>query len=163
MSSQMQAEQDAEGASNAAAAGAAGSSIAGAFATYAAGQKAQALHNFNAEIASLQAQQALDRGRADSRIVRQRREAVVGAQRAGFSSQNIDIESGTALELQAETAQMSERDINQIESNAAREAWGYKTTASIQKWQGKVAARAATTKAVTSLLSAGAKMAGGMS
>jgi hypothetical protein len=54
---------------------------------------------------------------------------MVGTQRAGFAAGNIDVGSGSAVDVQADTAFMGELDALQIRTNAAREAWGYSVEA----------------------------------
>lgn len=55
---------------------------------------------------------------------------VIGSQRATMAAGGIDIGFGTAADLQAATAAMGELDAATIKNNAAREAWGYRATAS---------------------------------
>lgn len=84
----------------------------------------------NAGYAKLQAEDAKSRGAttAMSAVVKAR--MTVGSQRAALAAQGIDISSGSALDVQENTAQLSELDIMNIKNNAAREAWGYSIQAS---------------------------------
>ena len=87
------------------------------------------LMDYNAAVAEIQAKDAVERGQVEAARYKEQVEGVVGAQRVGFAGQGVDVASGTALAVQADTAAMAEMDALQIESNAAREAWGYKVEA----------------------------------
>lgn len=124
-----------------------------AFATFAAGRTARQQADQQADILNLQAQDALNRGRFLTARTREAASATTGTQRANIASQSIDLTSGTALALQLETAEISERDVVQIQNNAAREAWGFRTAANRVQFEGKMAERQANFKAATSILS----------
>lgn len=85
--------------------------------------------NFNAEIAELQAQDAEQRGVDAAGKQRAVTRQVIGTQRAGFAAQNVDVNVGSAIDVQADAALLGELDARTIEHNAAREAWGYRATA----------------------------------
>jgi len=53
----------------------------------------------------------------------------VGTQRAGYAGQNIEVSSGSALDIQADATLLGELDSRQIRQNAMREAWGYQVEA----------------------------------
>lgn len=57
----------------------------------------------------------------------QREEAVrgmLGRQKVDLAAQGIDIDSGTAADLQAETRRFGDEDIASIKNNAWKQAWG---------------------------------------
>lgn len=85
--------------------------------------------DFNKQIAEFNAQEAIRRGEQQERLVRQQGKKVIGAQRASFAAQGIDIEQGSALDVQLDTAQITEIDALTIKNNAAREAFGFKVQA----------------------------------
>jgi hypothetical protein len=81
--------------------------------------------DFNAHVADLQSQDAIDRGaQAESRY-RAQVKGFIGSQRAGFAASNVDVGFGSAVDVQADTAFTGELDALTIRNNAAREAWGY--------------------------------------
>jgi hypothetical protein len=87
------------------------------------------LSDYNAQVAELQASDAVDRGaEAESRYRSQIRGAI-GSQRANIAAGNIDVNYGSAVDVQADAAFLGELDALQIKTNAAREAWGYKVEA----------------------------------
>jgi hypothetical protein len=83
----------------------------------------------NAKSAEVMALDAHRRGaEAEERqrmLTRQR----IGAQRVALAANGLDIGTGTAVDLVAETAGFGEMDALTIRTNAAREAWGYKVEA----------------------------------
>lgn len=84
------------------------------------------LIDFNAHIADLQAEDALQRGKVEENRFRQGVALTVGSTRAGFAGQGVDVNVGSAVDVQADQVFRGELDAHQIATNAAREAWGYK-------------------------------------
>jgi hypothetical protein len=59
-----------------------------------------------------------------------------------LAANGLDLNSGTAVDLMATTKFLGEQDVNQIEKNAARKAWGYtveaanyKAASNLDKWK----------------------------
>jgi hypothetical protein len=116
-----------------------GSLVVGAYESYKAGQAAKKsgeagqaaansqadLADYNAAVADVQAQDAVTRGAQEEARFRSGVRGMVGTQRAGFAAGNIDVGSGSAVDVQADTAYLGELDALQIKTNAAREAWGF--------------------------------------
>lgn len=111
----------------------------------------------NAQFANQAADDAVARGEFESDQQRLQTRAAIGSQRAGFAANGVDVNSGSAAEIQDDTAAMGELDALTIRNNAAREAWGYRT----QAQQNVLAARTAKSSAKAgmfgSLLTAGAQ------
>jgi hypothetical protein len=84
---------------------------------------------YNADIADLQAADALQRGVDAAGKQRAVTRQVIGTQRAGFAGQNVDVNVGSAVDVQADAALLGEHDAQQITANAEREAWGYRVEA----------------------------------
>jgi hypothetical protein len=82
-------------------------------------------NEFNSKIAELQADDAIQRGVDASSRQRMATRQVVGTQRAGYAAQNIDVNYGSAVDVQADATFLGELDAQQITANAEREAWGY--------------------------------------
>jgi hypothetical protein len=87
------------------------------------------LADFNAQVADLQATDALARGDQNEARFRAGVRGMVGTQRTGFAAGGIDVSSGSAVDVQADTAYFGELDALQIKTNAAREAWGFSVQA----------------------------------
>lgn len=131
--------------------------VTGAYGQYQAGQHNQKLMDANAQIADWQAQDALDRGKDEAAKHRSAVRRMVGSQRARLAAQGIDIESGSALDLQLDTARLGELDALTIENNAAREAWGYRVQAQDYRTRGAIARYEGKQAAVGTLLTTGGK------
>lgn len=95
-----------------------------------AGEGNAAILRRNAALAEISAVDALERGKEDARLHRSKVRQIIGSQRARLAAQGIDIESGSALDVQVSTATVGEYDAITIENNAAREAWGYRNQVS---------------------------------
>lgn len=122
------------------------------------------LSDYNADVAELQAADALERGEIEANRYRQSVRALVGGQRAAYAAQGVDVNSGSPLEVQEDTRAIGELDALQLVNNAKREAWGFKVEAYDSRMrafyarrEGVMLAKAGTTAA----LSAGLQGAGG--
>ena len=108
--------------------------IASSFGDYYASQGEKlSLHHqarideLNARTAELRAKDALRRGARDEQVVRLKTSKLKSSQRASFAARGIDLTSETAVNILAETDIFGEIDANTVASNAAKEAWGYRT------------------------------------
>lgn len=100
----------------------------------------QAVYNTDAQLAEQQAADAIARGKEAETRQRQATRGLIGSQRAALAAQGIEVDSGSALDVQADTAAMGELDALTIRNNAAREAYGYKVQALNYRQQGQLAA-----------------------
>lgn len=141
------------------------------------GEYQNAMYRLNAQMAEFMGELAISRGERASKLaikrgykesamVRRAGKQVAGSQKAALAAQGIDIGSGSAADIIAETEAMSELDQLEIQKNARldaltiknnawREAWGYKQQASIYGSEGEMASMTAKRKATTSLLTGG--------
>lgn len=110
-----------------------GSQIGGAFAQNAASRAADAYNSrqtaFNIEIAEMQGKDVRARGEREATAAKKQARNIISEQRVALAAQGIDIDSGSALEIQEDTAMLGEREAQTIRNNAWREAWGYKVEA----------------------------------
>lgn len=97
------------------------------------------LADFNAKVAELQAEDAITRGVEEQQRFRARVRSTIGAQRVGFAASNIDVNYGSAVDVQADAARLGELDVLTIAGNAAREAWGFKMQAEDLRRRGQLA------------------------
>jgi len=135
----------------------AGGAYLGARAQYSAGKANQQIAEGNARLSEEQAADAFARGEEDVRRLEVKSRGLIGSQRARLAAQGLDIESGSALDIQADTAYMTEMDKMTIRTNAAREAWGYKAQAANYRFGGKVALQTGKQQAIGTLLTGGGK------
>jgi hypothetical protein len=87
------------------------------------------IQDYNAQVADLQSQDAVDRGAEEESRYRSQIRGAIGSQRANIAAGNIDVGFGSAVDVQADAAFLGELDAMQIKTNAAREAWGYQVQA----------------------------------
>lgn len=93
-----------------------------------ANYQAQVARN-NQMVAEWNAQRALQQGQVDEQNQRFKSAAMLGAQRAALASQGGDVNSGSPLDIQADTARAGEYDAQTIRNNAALKAYGYRVQA----------------------------------
>ncbi len=93
----------------------------------------------NAKGAEAQAQSATMTGLVEEDRQRQRTRAFLASQRTTLAANNLDMSTGTPLELLGDTAAMGEQDALTIRANAAREAWGYRSQSVDFRNQGAIA------------------------
>jgi hypothetical protein len=87
------------------------------------------LADYNAAVAEVQAKDAITRGAEDEHRFRSSIRTLIGSQRAAFAASNVDVSFGSAVDVQADAAELGELDALTIRNNAAREAWGYNVQA----------------------------------
>lgn len=113
-----------------------GSSIANIFATARQAEMQKAMANeqarlieFNAEMSLKQIEDIYAQADFQTRKIGQRGAQVQGAQRASLAAQGIGIDTGSAAELQKETAQLTTDDMMMVRQNALKAAFGVKANA----------------------------------
>lgn len=92
----------------------------------AADYQAQVADN-NAKTAEANAQYALQVGDTKAGAKQEQTAQMLGAERAGLASSGVEIDSGSALRLQEDTSRLGKVDEDTIRSNAARDAYGFRT------------------------------------
>lgn len=80
----------------------------------------------NAIIAERAAQDALTRGKVEEGQQRDKTRQLIGLQRATLAGNGVMVDTGSALNITADTAGIGELDALTIRSNAEREAAGYR-------------------------------------
>lgn len=126
----------------AAAVAAAAASTAGAVAQGNAAKKAsdaQAEQDVkNAQLADMAAKDAIRQGGVDAAAARAEGTEVISAQRVGFATSGVDVNSGTAGTTQVLTRQLSDFEAETIKVEAAKDAWGLRTQGLNYEKQSKV-------------------------
>lgn len=125
-----------------------------------AGKFNAAQMRYNAQLAEAQAQDAIRRGSEEQAGVRRRGRLMVGAQRAGLAGQGVDVNTGSAADIQLDTEKWTEVDATTVANNAAREAWGYRMDASNSRRQASVTTTEANNQALGTLITTGANIYG---
>lgn len=132
-----------------------GSSFSQSLSIKAQGDYESSVLNLNARFSELQAEDALRRGKRDATQFKREAKKLMGSQRVSLAAQGIDIESGSALDVQLDTAEQVEEDIISIKNNAWKEAWGYRVQAMDYRNQGQLAKLSAQNSARNTILSGG--------
>lgn len=127
------------------------SGITGAFSQYQASRYNAKMMEYNKKIGELQAADALRRGEIEEGRYRQQVGAMIGQQRVSMAAQGLDVNDGSALQVQQDTARIGEIDAMTIRHNAAMEAWGYKVQAAGAGAQADMARKAGTQRALSTL------------
>lgn len=122
-----------------------------------AGQAQQQLNNFNAKVNEVKADDAIARGLDTEMIQRTNTRRLIGQQKVAFGAGGavVDQKGGVADNAFADTAYMSELDALNIRTNAAREAWGYKTGAAEDIYKGQLAEMDSKARQTQTILNAG--------
>jgi hypothetical protein len=130
------------------------------------GNYESSIYGQNADIAEMQAQDAIARGREAELRQGMQTKQLVGSQRASLAASGIDPNIGSGAEIQADTNLLGTLDALTIRNNAAREAWGYNVNATQLRGQAALAKRAGQNTAAglrnqswTTLLTGGAQLA----
>ena len=83
----------------------------------------------NAKVADYQAQDAIRRGDEEANKIHRQTMGLQSAQRAGFAGHGVDVNSGTAANIQDQTDFFGQWDANTARGNAAKEAYALKSQA----------------------------------
>lgn len=96
-------------------------------------QAQQDMLNSEANIADMQARQAILNGQNAEQSSMLKTGAVLGAQRAQLGANGVDLGSGSATDVLASTKYLGVRDAMTIHDNALRTAWSYNTQAAMDR------------------------------
>ena len=119
------------------------------------GEYQKRMFDMNSRLAKMNAEESIKKGDETASIVRQKGAQVKGEQRAALAAQGIDINTGSASDVQAQTEQNVALDVLAVKNNAWREAWGYRTQAEDYSSRSRMAGRIAETEQRASLIGGG--------
>lgn len=134
-----------------------GAAAISAYSSYSQGKFQKEMGERNATLAEWQANDTLERSAIAQDQQRAKTRQIIGAQRAAEGASGAQVDSGSFGLLTEQTAEMGERDVQTIRSNALKEAWGYGVQAQDSRAQGDMAAKAGTMQAAGTLLGAAGK------
>lgn len=136
-----------------------GASIGGA---YAQSQALRSQANYqeqvgrtNSQLSDIKAQDALQRGDEAATRNQVATRGLIGTQRADLAAQGIDVNSGSASDVQASSSGLGALDSLNIKNNAWREAWGYKVQGMNDTFQGQFEAMSERNAASETLMTGG--------
>ena len=152
----------------AAVAAVASTAIAG-YGQYQAGQAAKQAGEYNAAvarnnqiIAERQAEDAIKRGDIAADEQRRKTARIGAAQRVGFGSSGLAIDSGSSLDILGDTAAFGELDALTIKNNAQREAYGYRVQGMNYGAEAGLSLARGQNAATAGAISAGSTVVGGL-
>lgn len=99
----------------------------------------QQAYERNASLSDLQAADAVARGEQSAQIKGRDVRATIGDARTSYAGQGVQLDTGSAVDVQRDIASLGALDIATIRNNAAREAWGFTTQAENARFQGTLA------------------------
>lgn len=103
--------------------------------------------DYNARVAENEAEATRNAGTEAENIQRQKTAELLSKQRAQLGAANVDLSSGSALQLQEETVALGEADALRIRSNFSNRAGALDTSADLTEREGAFAADAGNTDA----------------
>ncbi|ARA01560.1 hypothetical protein AAHR70_001519 [Escherichia coli] len=125
-----------------------------AYTQYQQGKYASKVAEANADIATAQANDAINRGNAEAEQRRRETRQRLGTQAATMGATGAELSSGTALDVFADNAQFGTLDALTTVNNAQREAYGYQVQGMNAQAQGAAAQAAAKSSMTSTLLTA---------
>lgn len=102
------------------------------------GEYQEAIAEMNAKQMELQAEDSVKRGGSAAAKRQQEIRKATGSQRAALAAAGVDVGSDMAQNIAQETEAIGAADIAAIQTNAFREAWGYKAQASDTRSKGRM-------------------------
>lgn len=119
------------------------------------GKYSRRMANINASMADIEATDAIRRGDIAANRQGLRTALLIGTQRATAAGQGVDVNSGSALDLQANAARMGVLDQHTLRMNAYKEAMSIRMKGSSDRFQGNMAYMSGRNNAYNSLLAGG--------
>lgn len=130
----------------------AGAAVYGAYAQNEAGRQQQKIANRNADLLDASASDAIQRGEEQARKITRQARSLRGRQRVALAGGGVDVNSGTALDLQEETTALGKLDAATMRKNSWTEAWGIRMQAGNQREAGAFAKRTGRNQAIGTLI-----------
>lgn len=125
-----------------------------AYTQYQQGRYASKVAEANADIATAQANDAINRGNAEAEQRRRETRQRLGTQAATMGATGADLSTGNALDIFGDTAQFGALDALTTVNNAQREAYGYQVQVANYKAEASSARKQGNVGAATTLLTA---------
>jgi hypothetical protein len=123
-------------------------------------QEAQAdyqkeMASINAEEARRQGERMIKQGNIDAIKTQKKFNQILGSQRAGFASQGVEVDSGSAKLVQEETMQAAIEETRSIRNNAFLQAMGFQAEADDRLRNARFAQSGARSSGAQTLLAGG--------
>ncbi len=131
----------------------AGGTALDAYGAYKDAYAAAASEYFNADMLEMQAVDILTLGDVSAAKAQTEGRQVIGAQRAGYAGQGVDVGSGSAFIGQENTAIAAVQDARMVKLDAARKAWALRGQAAQKRDEADQMRSAGRRRAYSTLLS----------
>jgi hypothetical protein len=109
----------------------------------------------NSRFAEIEGEAALAKGDKEAAEFEKKVRQTTGTQRAILAAQGIDVDDGTALEIQLEAAEQGAKDAQTIKNNAWRQAFGFRQQSVNELIQGRFDSMTAKYRARSAVFGAG--------
>lgn len=113
--------------------------------------------DFSSRLAALNARDAVALGETAAHRHRAATRQLIGSQRAALAANGVSLDTGSALDVQTDSARMGALDEATIRNNAAREAWGISAQSTMDRLASDNRAAALRYSSVDTLLTGSAK------
>lgn len=133
--------------------------MASAYGTYQQGQAANDAAKYNAKMAEYAAQDAQRRGEEEAAAIQRKASSLKSSQRVAQAAHGLDVGYGTAQDLQDETDFFGQMDAATARTNAANQAWSYRSQGKLARAEGRAAAYQGALGATGTLLSGAGQVA----
>lgn len=110
---------------------------------------------FNVQSLEVRKNELLAKAEEDQTDMAKQVQQMLGIQKVSLAAQGIEVDTGTAEQIQAETKEIGRKDIMRIKNNAWREAWGMEVQQEQIETQAKFAKLGARTQASNTLATGG--------
>ena len=105
------------------------SAATAAYAGYTQAQTSKKIAEHNADVANIEAKDALARGEKAKIDARKRGSMIEGQQRTALASRGLDLSEGSPIDILGQTSFFTQSDINIAGTNAKKEAWARQSQA----------------------------------
>lgn len=118
------------------------------------GKDRQAISRANADLARINARDVIVRSGEDQTQLQRDKRRLIGAQVSAIGANNVT-QSGSALDILADTEKQVARDQLTMRNNAARQAWALESEAKLESFAGATTRRNQSAKALGTLATGG--------
>ena len=126
-----------------------------AYGQYKSAMANAALLDLQAKYLDTQAADMLVQGKAAEQDVIEQGRQLRETQKAGYAGQNVEVSSGSAIEVQEQTRDLAQQQADKTQLEYAREAWGLSTQATMTRKQAAVTRKTGRYQAMSTLLGGG--------
>lgn len=113
---------------------------------------------YNAKMNEFAAQDAEKRGDQQANDLARRMAALKGTQRSRMAAAGLDLEDGTAADIQDQTDFFTDRDVATLRFNGRKDAWSARQSGALAQWRGNADANQSELSSYATVLSAASRV-----